>query len=145
MVSLLSTLAVLVGIAGLLAYQWISFFPRLGIGYLYHIRWVRLGFAVVTLGLAGLAYWLQPDVGQGIVLGVALILALLSGFFRPDRALVALAHPRHRAATETSLGKEAPILGFTYNGESCAWPLAILVPHHLVNDDVGGEPVLAGW
>ncbi len=142
---LFSVLAFIVAVAGLFSYQWITFFPRLGIGYLYHIRRVNLGFGLTAGALALIAYALNPSWGQAIWLGIILILGMLAGFFRANRALVALDHPRHAAAAAAGLGESAPVLGFVGKDQSCAWPLAVLVPHHLVNDQIGGEAILAGW
>ncbi len=109
---LLSLLALLVALAGLFSYQWITFLPGLGIGYLYHIRWVNLMFWFDATLVAVVAYVLNPSGGQAIWLGIVLILGALAGFFRAGRVLIALDRPRHATANDAGLANEALVLGF---------------------------------
>jgi len=141
----LRVLALVSGVAGIFAYQWITFLPWLGIGYLYHIRWVKWAWRLVTVGLALAGWLLAPTAGGLVVLGLSLVLAGLAGANDPGRVLVAVDDPRPVSMGETELGENAPVIGLVHKGESRAWALEVLVPHHLVNDVVGGEPVLAAW
>lgn len=141
----LRVLALVSGVAGIFAYQWITFLPWLGIGYLYHIRWVKWAWRLVTVGLALAGWLLAPTAGGLVVLGLSLVLAGLAGANDPGRVLVAVDDPRPVSMGETELGENAPVIGLVHKGESRAWALEVLVPHHLVNDTLGGEPVLAAW
>ena len=42
---------------------------------------------------------------------------------------------------DTWLEEDWPVMFFEWNGEARAYPLAILIWHEIVNDEVGGEPV----
>lgn len=62
-------------------------------------------------------------------------------------AIPAFVHPRFITAGETKglLGKSDRVLGVFSNGEAKAYPVRILNWHELVNDTVGGRPVLVTW
>jgi len=145
MTLLLRTLALVSGLSGIFAYQWITFIPRLGIGYLYHINRVKWLWRLATVGLALAGWLLAPTNGGLMVLGVALLLAGLAAASDPRRVLMAVTDPPSISRDAVALGENAPVLGLAWQGESRAWALEVLVPHHLVNDVVGGEAVLAAW
>lgn len=56
-----------------------------------------------------------------------------------------LDRPAHLPAAGVAFGDDAPVLGFATPHAAVAWPIEILVPHHLVNDAVGGRPILATY
>jgi len=62
-------------------------------------------------------------------------------------AVPAFVHPRFMTARETKglLGDRDRVLGIFANGEAKAYPVRILNWHELVNDAVGGRPVLVTW
>lgn len=145
MSNLLTFLSLLSGVTGIFAYQWITFFPRLGIGYLYHIRRVIWVWRLVTVGLALTGWLLAPTTGGLVVLGISILLAALAGGNDPRHVLMAVTDPLSVSATAADLGENAPVLGLVWQGESRAWALEVLVPHHLINDQMGGEPLLVAW
>lgn len=145
MTILLSTLAILLSVLAIFAYQWVTPLPQLGIGVLYHLRWIRLGVAVVALGLAVTAWALHPSTDQFIVLLVTIALTPLSGANHAERFLPSLDYPKHISASESRLKGQSQVLAVEVNGAGCAWPLEILVPHHIIHDRVGGVPVMAVW
>ena len=64
----------------------------------------------------------------------------------PKDGIPALDQPRFvPAAEDTFLGPDDRVLGLAHNGETRAYPLRILSWHELVNDIVGGEPLLVSW
>ena len=64
---------------------------------------------------------------------------LLSG---PGTFFVALDEPRVLAANAASyLTSDALVMGLTVNGESRAYPLEMAQYHHIVNDNLGGQPI----
>ena len=145
MVALLSILAILLSVLAIFAYQWVTPFPQLGIKTLYHLRKIRFIVAAIAIGLALTALWLNPSPEQWVVLFITLILTPLSGFNHARRFLVSLDAPKHLLAEEAELSADAPVLGLAVGDIVCAWPLEILVPHHIVNDSVSGKPLLAVW
>ena len=141
----LSLSALLLSVAAIFAYQWVTFAPWAGLGLLYRIKRVQLLVAAVAWTCALTAYALHPSSGQGVVLLLTAALAPLSGFNNAARILVALDRPRHAAAAEAGLADRAAVLGAVIAGRPVAWSLETLAPHHLVNDQVAGAPVLAAW
>lgn len=55
----------------------------------------------------------------------------------------AISDPKFLAVSEASFLKDRePVVAFEFNGDARAYPLQILIWHEIVNDFVGGEPVL---
>ncbi len=65
----------------------------------------------------------------------------------PKDAIPALVHPGFVTASEVGklLDLKDRVLGVYLNGEAKAYPIRILNWHELVNDEVGGQPVLVSW
>ncbi|MEE9607915.1 MAG: DUF3179 domain-containing protein [Myxococcota bacterium] len=57
----------------------------------------------------------------------------------------ALDHPPAVAAGDSPWPADAAVLGVVRNGEARAYPIAILVWHELVNDTLGGSPILVSY
>lgn len=65
----------------------------------------------------------------------------------PRDGIPALFNPEFVPADRVGrrLGDSERVLGVYLNGEAKAYPVAILNYHELVNDSVGGRPVLVTW
>jgi len=63
----------------------------------------------------------------------------------PRDGIPALDHPTHVAASAEPWGEDEMVIGVNWNGESRAYPLSILEWHELVNDTVGGRPILVSY
>jgi uncharacterized protein DUF3179 len=65
----------------------------------------------------------------------------------PKNSIPALVHPRFVASGEIGklLDEKDRVLGVYLNGEARAYPIRILNWHELVNDEVGGQPILVSW
>lgn len=59
-----------------------------------------------------------------------------------NHPMEALEHIKVEPIALTDWGQQDLIIGVEINGEARAYPLAIMVWHQLVNDEVGGEPIL---
>lgn len=46
------------------------------------------------------------------------------------------------ASDATFLEDDELVMGLEWNGEARAYPVRMLVYHHIINDDVSGSPVL---
>lgn len=146
MSTLLSVLAVAISALAIQMNQWVSFLPQLGIEFQYRKRRNRMAVAGVALGLALLAYWLNPSRNQLIVIGLVMALMPLSGFMHASKALVAVNSPTHVSAAAARWASDEAVLGYVDdNGNASAWQLSTLIPHHLINDTVGGQPILVAW
>jgi len=143
----LSALAIIISILAIFVNQWITFMPQLGIGFQYHRRWAQVIIAVVAITTALLLYWNNPSTGQLIVLIVVLLLTPLSGFNHASRLLKVVNQPEHAAASDAGWADDALVLGYTAadGNTAVAWQIETLIPHHLVNDTVNKEPILAAW
>jgi hypothetical protein len=63
----------------------------------------------------------------------------------PRDGIPALDHPPFLRAPEASWGDDEPVLGAVVRGEARAYPVAVLNWHELVNDTLGGEPILVSF
>jgi Protein of unknown function (DUF3179) len=65
----------------------------------------------------------------------------------PKDAIPALLHPVFVTASQVRklLAPKDRVLGVFLNGEAKAYPVRILNWHELVNDEVGGQPILVSW
>jgi hypothetical protein len=63
----------------------------------------------------------------------------------PRDAIAAIMDPDMVSAAEVKLGPEVMVLGFSFNGESHAYPIPILSSHEIVNTAVGGRKIAATW
>ena len=59
--------------------------------------------------------------------------------------IVPIYDPVFETAGRTRLGDEQLVMGVALNGEAKAYPVAILEFREIVNDEVGGTPVLVTW
>jgi len=63
----------------------------------------------------------------------------------PRDGIPALDHPKVLSAEQARWPEDALVLGVERGGEARAYPVAILDWHELVNDTVGGEPLLISY
>lgn len=133
MVAILCTVGVLTAFAGALLPPLQALFPRISLVTYQSQRGVRL-----ALTAAGLA--LQPSGGAWACGIAALLLGLLSELFLVPRALIPPLDDPPAARTAPAPGL---VMGIEAGGSSHAYPLALLIAHHIVNETVGGVAVVA--
>lgn len=63
----------------------------------------------------------------------------------PRDGIPALNQPHHQAAAEASWGDETIVVGVVRGESARAYPLDVLVWHELVNDELGGDPILVSY
>ena len=63
----------------------------------------------------------------------------------PRDGIPALDEPKFVSAAASVWEDDEHVVGVSVGGESRAYPLAILVWHELVNDSLGGEPILVSY
>ncbi|MBW2267960.1 MAG: DUF3179 domain-containing protein [Deltaproteobacteria bacterium] len=63
----------------------------------------------------------------------------------PRDGIPALDGPKFVSAAASAWEDDEHVVGVSVGGESRAYPLAILVWHELVNDTLGGEPILVSY
>ena len=146
MANLLSIFALLISFLAILINQWVSLFPKLGISFQYHRRWAQLVIAILAIGLTFGLYWNDPTAGRLAVLIAVLLLTPLSGFNHASRMLIPVDAPVQAMAAEADWADDALVLGHvSAENSATAWLIETLIPHHLVNDVLGDQPILATW
>ena len=64
----------------------------------------------------------------------------------PRDGIPALTNPKYVTSSEADfMSDDEDVLGLEMGGEARAYPLRVLSWHELVNDAIGGEPVLVSW
>lgn len=144
--TLLSFFAIVISILAIIITQWITFIPRLGIGFQYRRRKVQIVIALVA-NLTALGLFLaNPSTGLLLVLAVVVLLTPLSGFNYAANWLVATDNPTKVPAPNADWSEDIQVIGYVFDEKNaCAWLLETLIPHHLVNDKLAGTPVLVAW
>ena len=67
----------------------------------------------------------------------------ISASYQRDSRFVPLDNPDFIAADEAGfVDAEDLVLGLTIAGESRAYPISMMTYHHIVNDTIGGKPIL---
>lgn len=121
-----------------------GFFPKLGLMPLKlgHRKSTRLVQLSLVWGLAAVTFWIEPTLWGWIGVGTAIWFTMVALNFFPQRIFVDLSQPER---AQDGLADSAPVLAAEVNGEVVAYPLELIVPHHIVNDVIGGKPVLVAW
>ena len=120
--------------------------PQLGIEFHYHKQRVQIVVALLANLLAIGAYLIQPTTGQFIVILVVLVLTPFSGFLYANKTLVPLDYPQYVNGAEAPWRDETRIIGYAPDDETAyAWALDTLIPHHLINDEIGEQQILVCW
>ncbi len=108
----------------------------------------RIALALVALFGAALASAAAtgPPVKNGFVLDPTEIAVeeILAGG-PPRDGVPALDHPAYVAADAAPWPDDAMVIGVVSGGASRAYPIAILDWHELVNDSLGGRPILVSY
>ena len=136
--------ALLVGISIVFLPLSTGFFPKLGLIPLKlgHRKSVRLVQVSMVWGLATVTLWIGRGLWGWIAVGIALWFTFVAMNFYPKRIFVALTNPDR---SQDGLAESAPVLAIDVEGDVVAYPLELIVPHHIVNDSIGGKPVLVAW
>ncbi len=66
--------------------------------------------------------------------------------FQPTRGFVVLDDPEIISASDTSaFVADELVLGVTYSGVSRAYPVSMAAYHHIINDEIRGDPLLVTY
>lgn len=116
-----------------------------------------LVFALVSLGFAGEREVITEPERRTIPAGPgrkpfdvtrhSIPLNEIRGGGPPRDGIPALLNPEVDSAQEADrwLSRNDRVLGVYLNGEARAYPIQLLNWHELVNDEVGGQPILVSW
>ncbi len=140
------SLATALGVLGLQLHYWPTALPSLGPWFFVRLSSVRVMVQLGVLSLVALGLGTSRGVGSVLWACVGGLLALLTGFFHPKKALPAVTDPPHVAARdELDLAADATVVTVELDDAHAAWPLEVVLPHHLIHDEVNGRPVLVSW
>lgn len=139
-----SFLTLLVGLSVPLFPMSSAFIPKLGLRPMVlgfrHIT--RLGQIILLWAFAILSMVFNPSAwGWGAVV-LAFIFSFLAVNLYSYKIFVSLDQPERGV---DSLAELSPVLAVEGEKEAVAYPLEVLIPHHIINDILDEIPILASW
>jgi hypothetical protein len=142
----LSLLALLFSLAGLLLPPIQALFPRISLYTYYRQRTVRRGLAILGAVLIFPAWIDNPSPLTWIITGFMLFFWLASELVLATNKLIPpLDNPPALPGKNADLPDETQVIGLVLEGQAHAWPMGILIPHHIINESVKGRPVAAAY
>lgn len=107
---------------------------------------VWLGLGAVITGIVWLLARTPRTIGPADVMtsGEPEALSAMDRLL-PRDAIAPIYRPRFVAAAQARLRSDELVLGVAINDEARAYPITILNRREMVNDEVGGVPILATW
>jgi hypothetical protein len=141
-IALLVSAGVLASLVGAFLPPLQALLPRLGLVTYHRQRAVRRAFGLAGLALSITSLLIAHTGGTGAAAAVSLFLLLMSEIFLVPRTLIP---PLDNPPAGTSLPAGGPVLALVVEGRAHAYPLDLLIPHHIVNETVGGVPVVATY
>ncbi len=140
MLHLLSAAGVLAAFLGAFLPPLQALFPRIWLITYRRQRATRRALGVAGMAGAGASLLAVPSPGAWACAGAALLLGILSEALLVTRTLIPpLDDP---PATPTSPGP-GRVMAIELNGQAHAYPMELLIPHHIVNETVAGVAVVA--
>jgi hypothetical protein len=118
-----------------------------------HILRLRPGLEMLCTATAIVAlylyYHLQPKMLRKIGVMFAVALIVLINFLSHINVYEIMFHPMGRptfvSAADTKLDAGEMVMAVHQGGEARAYPIRIVSYHHIVNDTVGGLPIVATY
>lgn len=115
-------------------------------------RWSPVLTVVLFLIALGAHWrlWSESPIWKRIVTSIGLFLMVGIVWFSQQNYFEwifnPLLHPQYVASTQSDfLSDNDMVLAVSVNGDHVAYPVRLLAYHHLVEDTVGGEPVVATY
>ena len=116
-------------------------------------RWSPLGTLFASAAALGLAVWLWPRSRRwwrkAALVVILLPLLAATWFARQNHfewMFSPLANPAYAGAGEAGFVADTEmVLAVEHNGEAVAYPVRLMAYHHIVQDVVGGTPVVATY
>jgi hypothetical protein len=114
--------------------------PRLSLVTYQRQRAIRRTFGLAGVALSIAALLLSQTGGTIAFMAVALLLFLMSELLLLTSMIIP---PLDDPPAVTSAPGSAMVMGLDVDGRAHAYPVGLLIPHHIVNETVGGVPVAA--
>ncbi len=142
----LSILAILFSLAGLLLPPIQALFPRISLYTYYRQRTVRRALAIAGAVLLIPAWIGNPTTVTAVFTVFAAFFWLASELVMATNKLIPpLDNPPALPGKNADLPDETQVIGLVVEGQAHAWPMGILIPHHIINESVRGRPVAAAY
>jgi hypothetical protein len=142
----LSIFAILASLLGLFLPMLQALLPRISLVTYYRQRWVRRLFAIVGAGFLIPVWILEPSTSTWILSGFVIFCWLVSELVLvPTKVIPPLDNPPAFTGKDAMLADDTQVLGIILEGQAHAWPMGILIPHHIINETVHGKPVTAAY
>jgi hypothetical protein len=139
-------LAILASVIGLLVPPIQALFPRIDLVTYYRQRLVRRVLAMGSVGFLIPVWIIAPSTSTWIVSAFVIFFWLVSEFvLAPNKLIPPLDNPLALPARNAILADETQVLGIVLNGHAHAWPMGILIPHHIINESLHDRPVTAAY
>jgi hypothetical protein len=111
--------------------------------------WLSLACAVVALVVVA-SSWLRLRGWVSRTTMVAALLLAVAGAYLArlniyERMFHPLGAPQFLAAKDSHVDKDDMVIAVRMNGQSRAYPIREMAYHHVVNDTVAGEPIVATY
>ena len=143
MTLLLSLLSILFAVTAAFLPMLPAFFPILGLTPIYRMRPLRGVLIAAAWVLATVILINKP--GSYLHIPFVLIFSIPVFLLEPQRVFVSLDDPEHISASEADIQENALVIGYDDNDHAAAWQFEVLKPRHLINDHIGGEPLLVAY
>jgi len=138
--------AILFSLSGLLLPPIQALLPRISLYTYYRQRIVRRVLAMVGFVCVIPVWILGPSTSTWIVSGFIVFCWLVSELvLSPNKLIPPLDNPPAWPGKDAMLPDETQVLGIILDGQAHAWPMGILIPHHIINESVHGMPVTTAY
>ena len=120
-----------------------AFLPFLGLMPIFRMRQIRAVLILTAWALAITAL-LSPQPSYFAVPFV-IFFSILTILVEPQRIFLSLDDPYHIPASLADIPDQALVLAYEDDQRAAAWMYEVLIPRHLINDQVGVVPLLVAY
>jgi hypothetical protein len=143
---LLSLLGTILAFLGAFIVILPMFVPRIGVSLIHRVVLKRSFLFVSATALSGSVFLISPNLGELILLAITIGFLIMGFIVRPWIIFRELDSTDHVHFHDAGLDDDELILGYEKEGFSLAWPVEeMLMPRHVVNDELDGTPLLATY
>jgi hypothetical protein len=144
--ALLAILGILIAAAGLLLPPIQALLPRLSMFFYYRQALVRrlLILTGMVFAVTAIIFWRTAFAWVALIIVMFFLLAeeLL---LVPRKVIPPLDDPPAKLLQTADLPGQALVIGINIGTRSHAYPLSVLIPHHIINETIADQPVAATY
>ncbi|MHA2313478.1 MAG: DUF3179 domain-containing (seleno)protein [Candidatus Thorarchaeota archaeon] len=143
---LLSILGTTLAFLGVVLVLLPMFLPRIGVSLIHRVVLKRGILFASAIILSGTVFLISSNLGELILLTITILFFIMGFIVRPWIIFRELDSTDHVHFHDADLDNDELILGYEEKGFSLAWPVEeMLMPRHVVNDELDGTPILATY